>query len=137
MLCVVPAAACGGSSALTKADFIKRGDAICARLSKASAAVAQPTTDDAKAAYLGKIIALAKTARADFAKLDAPDAGTSVRTKLIDALDASIATATKAEAAAAKGDLDSMATLLDKASGQGKASDEAADRYGFTECGSK
>jgi hypothetical protein len=132
----VPVAACGGGSSLTKAELLKQGDAICATLTKSSAAVAQPANDKAKAAYLGKIVALAKRARADFADLDAPSAGTAVQKQLVDSLDTSIRTASKAQAAAAKGDFDLMGKLLETASKQGKAADAAAEKFGFSECGS-
>ena len=134
-LCLVPVAACGGGSSLSKADFIKKGDAICGGLTKSTGKIATPTSNEEASAYLTETIPLAKAARAEFAALTPPTDGEDVQQSLLDALDKSLAIADKAQAAAAKGDIAKMTSLLTEGSAAGKAGDKDANKYGFKDCG--
>lgn len=146
LLCLVPFAGCGGDdddsssasgggNALTKAEFIKQGDTVCAGLTESTQAIAEPTSEDEVSGYLTDTIALAKKARSDFAALSPPADGEDIHEALLDSIDGSISAAEEALEAAEDGDLEKMGELLDKASDLGDEADEDADAYGFKECG--
>lgn len=138
LLCLVPLAACGDddSGALSKAEFIEQGDAVCGGLTKSTGAIAEPTSNEEVSAYLTDTIALAKEARADMAALTPPADGEDIHQALLDAIDGAIAAAEEAVAAADEGDFEKMTALLDDASTAGDEADADADAYGFKECGS-
>lgn len=129
-------AACGGGDErLSKREFITRGDAICARLTKQTDELDEPTKPADVVRYLEQALSLAERSRAEFARLDAPKDGDDVQKALLASLDDSLATAEDALEAADDGDFEKMASLLTDATAAGNEADADARDYGFKECG--
>lgn len=125
-----------GGDTLTKEEFIAEGDAICAGLTEAGEQVEAPETEDDLARYLTELLDQAEAARDEFAALNPPEDGEEVHHELLDALETSMSTVEGAIAAAEDGDTVTVEDLLSQATEEGAAADEAAQEYGFEECGS-
>ena len=132
-------AACGGGGGPSKAEYIKKADAICAKGSKDSEEAAKgaiqnpanPTPEEAQAA-LQKVIPVQKKGIADLKALKRPDAD---RGKL-ETIYAAVDKVAAAYEQAAQSPQASLALL--KASGTDQDPNVAANKlaadYGFKEC---
>ena len=146
LLSLAAAGACGddadtteGDSAagdqLTKAEFIERGDAICADLSVATGNVETPADEADLARYLTDVRGEAEAARESWELLEPPANGEDVHQALLDQLTRAIETVNGAIAAAESGDTVTAGDLLRQADEEGDAVDAQAQAYGFQECG--
>lgn len=131
------AAPSASPAGLSKADYIAKGDAVCAKLQKDTEAVPPPADESAFGPYITQVVTLAEGARAEFAALTPPADGAATHKTLLDSLDSAITSGKGAATAAGNGDTVTAADLLTEAEKAGAASDAAAKSYGFTVCGSE
>jgi hypothetical protein len=132
-LLIVPLAACGGG--LSKAELVKKGDAICKRVNTEVAKQQEPTDAADLAALAKKTVKLSDPAIDDMEALKPPD-------ELEKTFDAFVASLKKQRNltkdigdAAAKGDtakIQQVATDAQKAQTQYR---KLSDKIGFKECG--
>lgn len=120
---------------LSKEEFIEEGDTICAALEAAGATVAAPESPEDYPVILTEHVGQAEEAHKQFGELKPPADGEEVHQALLDALGTSIETVKGAITAFEGGDTVTGEDLLAQANEEGKAADEEAQAYGFTECG--
>jgi hypothetical protein len=130
---ILPLAACGGG--LSKAELVKRGDAICKRVNDKVAKQQEPTTADDLAALARETVKISDPAIDDMAALEPPD-------ELKNDFDAFVASLKKQRDlteqignAAARGDtvkIQQIATQAQKAQAEYR---KLSDKIGFKECG--
>ena len=96
LLPVVPLAllaACGGGDdgGLSKAEYLSKAEAICAKANADVKAIPLPTTPSAIPTYVTKLVTLAESVRDQMKALDAPDADEAdLDKKVLDPIDAQI-----------------------------------------------
>lgn len=134
---VLAVAACGGSSGLSKDEFIEQGDALCQRFQDETDEVAEPETEEELVEYLDEVIGIAQSTQEDFEALDPPEGGESVHEALVDSLEKSIAKVREARDAFEDDDQEAFEAAFEEAVELGEASDEEAKAYGFEVCGSE
>jgi len=134
---------CGSSSkssgssanagALSKADFIAQGDALCKDAE--SKTPKDPTGTDAKsmADYMGAGITVITGVHDKFAALQAPSDAQQLQKDFIAELDTALAASKSAKAKFDAGDVQGGIDLLQKAPDTTTA-DKALKDYGFKEC---
>jgi hypothetical protein len=138
-------AACGGSSGPSKTDYIVRADKVC----RAARAEALPLVKELTAGGLslsrGQAEALAATARrlhateasylAQLRALDVPSGDKDDVDKFLTPTGQVVTAIDVAAAALARGDVATTASLLGQAQAAGLEARNAADAYGFKNCG--
>ena len=124
------AVACSGGDGLTKQQFIRRGDAICARVARAGRMLdgADP------AAAVDRVVSQTSKARAAFATLDPPEDGRSVKRAILSYLDDAVVEGRKARAALDRQDTAAAQRAIPAAGVSALAATKAAEDYGFQEC---
>ena len=133
--------ACGGddddagSERLSKAEFIKQGDGICAELNQESEKV-NPEGENlaALAAFLDQIIPLIENASADFSALNPPKDASGVKTSMIKSLDAGVDASRDAKQAAEKNDETAVTEALKDIESAGEDIKDSTGKYGFKVC---
>ncbi|MCU1483367.1 MAG: hypothetical protein JWN67_113 [Actinomycetia bacterium] len=125
--------ACSGGDGLTRAQFIRKGDAICQRFATGGSVLDVGGSDDVDAALV-RVIRLAREARSDFAALDPPADGERAKRAILAFIDRSITQATRARAAVAKGDVATARQALVATAIPALTAQKAAEDYGFQEC---
>lgn len=136
----------GGSSHLSKKDFVKKADAICAAGQKKTDALKapdfDPSADNLTAAqltqvadYLDKGVAIQSSSNADLKKLNPPAADESTIKSMLSLVDKADGQLSDAASAARKNDgakyrsgIQTATETFDSASAKAKA-------YGLTTCG--
>jgi hypothetical protein len=130
------AAGCGGGSdALSGAEFIEQGDAVCERLTDQVNDLDQPTSEEELGDHLRAIAALEAEARDDFAALEPPSEGEDVQRALLDAADEANERTLAAADAADEGDTVTAEDLMSSPTDGALAAGEAMRDYGFEVCG--
>jgi hypothetical protein len=146
-LAVVPVlllAACGGGGddgggGLSKADYISKAEAVCKKANADIKAAPFPTSSGAFPEYVGKLVAVAETARDALKELDPPSADEDdLKSKVLDPLDEQIEQGRKfqkdvADAVAAK-DTKKLGQLIADPPTSTKADLGWMRSYGFKEC---
>jgi hypothetical protein len=136
-LALVPLAACGDDDeALTKAEFIEQGDAICTAGSEEGEDLEDPDPQDAEdlSRFLDEAIDVLDGAREDFEALDPPADGEEVHQLEVDALQESVEVLKEAKAEADDGNATEAARIISEADPEADARAPLQD-YGFTVCG--
>ena len=141
VLPVVMVVACGGgtSGGLSKADYLKQAEAICANANDDQKAVKTPTAVTDLAPYVAKILALADSATKAIGALEPPktdkaDLDAKVLTPLKGQLAAGHVYSDQVAAAAAKNDQAALIKLLSSPPSGSKADLAWMRSYGFVEC---
>jgi hypothetical protein len=144
LLAFVPLAACGGDDddgggggdALTKAEFIEQGDAICEAASDDGEDLEEPDAEDAEdlSRFLGDAIEVIDGARQEFEDLDPPADGEEVYELEVEALRDSVEVLEDAKAAADDDDVAEARRIVTEADPEADAR-EPLQEYGFEVCG--
>jgi len=124
----------GGGGGLTRAQFIRKGDAICARFLEAGADLDRPTSAGDLEPYLADVLRLADDARTDLAALDPPADGAKAKQALLEALDASMDRARDARDALGRHDLAAVQSAFQDAARGVVRANGTAKAYGFRDC---
>jgi hypothetical protein len=131
---VLAASACGGEERLSKEDFQKEGNAICAKYDKQIEEIGTPTSVEEVPAYVKKVLPIVERQIEDMKELNPPEADQQ-------AFDEMIAEAEKTVEAG--GDLGEAAdanddAAIEKALNEGNAASDRADEHatdlGLTDC---
>jgi hypothetical protein len=132
-LLVLPLAACGGG--LSKAELVKKGDAICKRVNDQVAKQQEPTNAADLAALAKQTVKLSDPAIKDMDALEPPD-------ELKKDFDAFVASLKKQRDltkqigdAAGKGDTVKIQEIATEAQKAQTKYQQLADKIGFKECG--
>jgi len=141
VLALVPLAACGddddgGGEALTKAEFLEQGDAICRAAAEDGEDLDAPesNTEDLSR-YLTEAQELLTDAAEDFEALQPPADGVEVQRLYLAALRDTVDVLDEAKAASEDGDLQKALGIVQEADPQAEAR-EPLQAYGFEVCGS-
>lgn len=126
-----------GGDALSKDELIEQGDAVCADLEAATAAIALPDGVEDYDDYISEVIAAGESAYDDFAALAPPEDGEAVHQALLTSLGDAIEAAEGAVAALQSEDTVTAEDLMAEADRLGDAADEEARAYGFQQCGAE
>jgi hypothetical protein len=138
------AVGCGGSSAVSKADFIKKADAICATEHTQANALRSPhfniahaTKRDMPAAarYLDRFAPLFAGAVAQLDKLSRPTQDRAVLDQTLAKANLLVATYDSARAAADRGDPVGFKLALARVGSIGPSARALAAQFGFKVCG--
>jgi hypothetical protein len=124
----------GGDGGLTRAQFIRKGDAICQQFALAGDALDVPGSAKEVDAAITRVIDLARKARTDFVALDPPPDGERAKRAILAFIDRSITQATRARAALAEGDVAAARRALVATALPALTAQKAAEDYGFQEC---
>ena len=130
-------AGCGGSS-YTKSDFVARADGICTNILRQTRALAPPSAASGAAlsAYLGKLVPLVESEADQLRALKRPSDSArdrATRTSYFAALGQVVASYRRLEAAAARGDDQTVADVEATLNANPVAS--LAAGYGLKTCG--
>lgn len=144
LLVLVLVAACSSGSAkvasgVSKADYLKKAEAVCAKANKEQNALKTPTEVKALAPYVSKVVAIADEASAGISALEAPKADKEeIDAKVLAPLKAQLVLghdyADKVAAAAKADDQGALVQLLTHPPTDTKADLVWMKRYGFKEC---
>lgn len=136
--------ACSGGTStdaggVSKEDYLAKTEAVCATANKDQDALDRPTTVDALAPYVTRIVAIAERATTDLKAIESPKADqAALQEKVIGPLEAQLvvgqAYADKVAAAAKAKDNAALVQLLSNAPTQTKADLRWMKSYGFKEC---
>jgi hypothetical protein len=121
---------------LSKADFIARGDAICAANVVEEKAVPQPSRSDLKAvaSYLPRFLAIVADEDAKLRALKAPAADQATIDAALSELDTALADGRKAENAANAGNAAAFQSAFQAANVPGNDATTKLHTYGFQHC---
>jgi hypothetical protein len=136
-------AACGGGAKrLSKEDFIKTWDAICKTSNAQSDKIGQglpdqPTQENLSqyADALSQGITILKKEVSDLRKFRPPEADQDTIDGILSNIDQAIAKLEEGQQAAASGDLAGFNSAIQEATPIVNAANDAANAYGFQECG--
>ncbi len=135
--------ACGGGSAdvgsISKADYLAQAEVICKKANTEQDALTTPTSIDALAPYVSRIVAIADEATTSLQKLEVPKADAAelqqkVLTPLQGQLSAGHAYADEVTKASKAGDNTGLVTLLSNPPTKTTADLPWMKDYGFDEC---
>ena len=124
---------------VSKADYVKQAEAVCAVANKDQNALVTPTSVDGLAPYVSRIVAIAEKATTELKAIEAPKADQAdLQEKVLGPLSAQLvvgqAYADKVAAAAKTKDNAALVQLLTNAPTQTKADLRWMKGYGFKEC---
>jgi hypothetical protein len=130
-------AGCGGgsSSGSSRAEFIKRADAICLRASKAQDALSQPASNAELAAYVKHVYVIERSVVVDLRRLQPPSGDRTTVNDMLDSVDRALAFESDVETAAMSGDQSAINSAQAKGARDLNHATTVARRYGFKECG--
>ena len=138
--------ACGGgagspvtSDGVTKADYLKAAEKVCAAANDEQDALKTPTEGKELAAYVAKVVDIATRATDQLKALEAPKADQAeLKARVFDKLDDQLTTAHQyskdVDAATAKNDNLALIKLFSNPPTQTKADLAWMKDYGFDEC---
>ncbi len=137
---VLVVAACGGGgSGVSKADYVKKAEAICSKANKDVDALSVPTDPAGLPAYVKGVVDIADTATTELADLEAPSKDEPelkkrvlepLRTQVVQARDYSL----KVRRAVDSHDQVTLARLIANPPTETKADLSWMRSYGFKEC---
>lgn len=137
-------AGCGGGGGVSKADYIKRGDAICANEHVQARAIPRPTFNPARATrndmpaaarYLDRYAPVFGGGVAQLDKLSRPSQDRQLLDRTLSQANQIAAAYNSARDAADKGDPQSFKLALAKAASVGPSARAGAAQFGFKVCG--
>ena len=131
---LVSLAACGGggSSSLSKADFIAKSDAVCKDLNDKGNNTGQPKDAKETATLIDSLLTSARSARAKLAALKPPSDGQQLQKDMLAQFDTQLAAGDRAKAIAQKGDMQGAIDEMSKI--DTSAMDKRLSDYGFKDC---
>jgi hypothetical protein len=138
LVAVLPAAACGGGSSdrLSKPDYIKRGDAICAKAKADIAALGAPPNTAAEfVQYAAKAQPIFARELADLKKLKAPKDDEQKLREMLAHVQEGVNAVSKAASAATANDAAALTRAAEEIQTADKAASDIAAAYGFHTCG--
>ncbi len=137
MVVALFAASCGGGSdRLSKSDYIKQGDAICARAKSAVAALGAPPSTAAQfVLYAAKAQPIFARELTDLKKLKAPQADEQKLKEMLAHVQDGVNAVSQAEAAAKANDAAQLSHAAEQIQTADKAASDIATAYGFHTCG--
>ena len=127
-------AGCGGDDRLSKAEFAKRGNAICTAYNKKVKALGSPDSMAEIPDYVDRAIPLLDDARKQLSALEPPTDYEKDFDAYVSAADGAKAHARELAAAASENDQQALQRVAAEADRDKKASDAAARRVGLTTC---
>jgi hypothetical protein len=130
-------AGCGGSSGPSKAEFVKKADAICAQTNKAHPPPAEAKTLKERGAQASEEVGIRKELDAKLRKLDVPDDLKKDFDDYNAATAKIIAAITKASGDAAQGSQPRYTADLQQVDKIAVARERTAVKLGFKTCGRK
>lgn len=144
-LALLLATACSGggdkvsSQGVSKEDFLAKAEKVCAQANTDQDALKTPTSVDALAPYVARVVEIADTATEELKKLELPKADEAdLKAKVLDPLEAQLtaghAYADKVKAAADKNDFVALTKLLGDPPTDSKADLRWMKDYGFDAC---
>ena len=129
-------AACGGDDRLSKAEFVRRADAICARYARRLERVPPPQTVADVPSYVERGIPVAEREIAELDKLRPPRQDDAEVARLLAELKTTVAELEHLGTAAAARDRDAVRSATRRVEAASARAAELARRYGFRDCGS-
>jgi len=133
VLLIVPLAACGGG--LSKAELVKKGDAICKRVNDEVAKQQEPTNAADLAALAKKTVKISDPAIDDMDALEPPDELQKDFDKFVASLRKQRDLTKQIGDAAAKGDTVKIQQIANEAQKAQTEYRKLAEKIGFEECG--
>lgn len=143
LLPIALVASCSGSSSsasgVSKPDYIKQAEVICAKANVDQKALEKPTAFEALGPYVAKVVAIANTATSALAALEAPKADSKeLDVKVLQPLKQQLVTAheysDKVARATKDNDQIALVKLLSSPPTDTKADLRWMKGYGFKEC---
>jgi hypothetical protein len=138
----VALSACGGAKALSKPEFIRQWDAICAKDDQKVAVVYKDLPDQITqdtlpqfAQAVGRVLPIARQEVKDLRNVKPPEADKTTINAILNDLDQDIRALDTGQRAAASGDLDAFNTAGQASSEIEGRANKAAQAYGFKDCG--
>jgi hypothetical protein len=128
------AAGCGGSGRLSKAEYSKRADAICAKYNAKLKALSRPTSIAALPAYVDQALPLARKGDDELRALKAPKDEEQTAKEWLDQSDSVVGSMERLRDAAKKGDRTGIQTALNEASSANRTANGLARRLGLRVC---
>jgi acyl-CoA reductase-like NAD-dependent aldehyde dehydrogenase len=142
LLCLSVAAACGGDDSLSKAELVKRGDAICTESNRKLEPVfakafkpgeGNPPADKA-APVLEEAAQIVRNQYERFADLNPPKADKKEFDRFAENFESTVKFLDEAAKAAKKGDTEGYLKQLQLANEADSSTAEAMKRFGFRAC---
>lgn len=128
------ASACGGEDALSKEEFQKQGNAICAKYDKQIEDISTPTSVEEVPAYVNKALPIVERQIEDMKELNPPEEDQETFDALIAEAEKTVRAGRElGEAAEAKDDAAIEQTLNEGNTASDRA-DEHATELGLTDC---
>lgn len=139
VLPIVLLASCGGGGGLSKADYIAKAEALCAKANADVKKLTFPTAQEGIGPYVGQIIVVAQAATDGLKALEPPKADkAALKTKVIDPLEAQIregkAYQRDVAAAVTANDSATLGKLIQQPPTTTEADLEWMKTYGFKAC---
>lgn len=130
-------AACGNDDddRVTKADYIKAADQACGRYERQLDALTDPTSQDAAAIYLEKVLAISEKRLDELAKLRLPERDAGRVTAVFSSYRSINELVGKQVVAVKAGDSEQYQSLADDARTAAVDLDDEAQSIGFARCG--
>jgi hypothetical protein len=132
-LLILPLAACGGG--LSKAELVKKGDAICKRVNDQVAKQQEPTNADDLAKLAKETVKISDPAIDDMDALEPPDELEKDFDKFVASLKQQRDLTKQIGDAAAKGDTVKIQQIANEAQKAQAEYRKLSDKIGFKECG--
>ena len=124
----------GGSSRLSKADYAKQADAICAKYNAKIRALGRPTAVSGLPAYVDKALPLARKGDDELRGLKPPKDEERKAKEWLDQNDSVVGSMERLRDAAKKGDRPGIQAALTEASSANRAANGLARRLGLNVC---
>ena len=133
---VLVVSACGGDERLTKAEYVRQADAICAKYERRLEALREPRTLRDVPAFIERGVPLAKRELAEFEELRPPEGDQAEVERLLTQVEETIAELERLGEAAAARDRAAAQTAAARVEEAGAEAAKLARSYGLDECGS-
>lgn len=132
-------AGCGGSSGLSKADYVSKAEALCKKANADVKALPFPQSTAGISDYAAKIVSIADQTTKDLVALEAPDADKAdLQKKVLEPLQQQVEDgkeyAAKIKAAVESKDQKQLTELVGKPPTSTEADLDFMRSYGFKEC---
>jgi len=128
------AAGCGGSGRLSKAEYVKRADAICTKYNAKLKALSRPTSISGLPAYVDEALPLARKGDRELRALKPPKDEEQTAKEWLDQNDSVVGSMERLRNAAKKGDRAGIQTALNEASSANQSANQLARRLGLRVC---
>src|SRR5919202_4619813 len=135
LLITVLVAGCGGGSGrLSKEEYAKRADAVCARYNAKLKALSRPTSIGALPDYVDKALPLARNGDEELSALKPPKDEERTAKEWLDQNDSVVGSMERLRDAAKKGDRAGIQTALNEATSANRTANGLARQLGLKVC---